>query len=85
MENPYTLLHFISLLLLQIQKISLKKTTLKLLINIHTYIIDNYNPSVRITVLLFILLMLCVLILCVSGGTYSLKSTPNDRFFEKLF
>ena len=30
-------------------------------------------------------LMLCVLILYISGGTYSLKSTLNDRFFEKLF
>ena len=29
--------------------------------------------------------MLCVLILNISGVTYSLKSTPNDRFFEKLF
>ena len=29
--------------------------------------------------------MLCVLILYISGGTYSLKSTPNDRFFEKLY
>ena len=29
--------------------------------------------------------MLCVLILYISGGTYSLKSAPNDRFFEKLF
>ena len=29
--------------------------------------------------------MLWVLILFISGGTYSLKSTPNDRFFEKLF
>ena len=28
--------------------------------------------------------MLCVLILYISGGAYSLKSTPNDRF-EKLF
>ena len=26
-----------------------------------------------------------MLILYISGGTYSLKSTPNDRFFEKLF
>ena len=25
---------------------------------------------------------LCELILCMSGGTYSLKSIPNDRFFE---
>ena len=30
-------------------------------------------------------LMLCVLILYISGGTYSLKSTPNYRFFKKLF
>ena len=30
-------------------------------------------------------MLLCVLILYISGGTYSLKSTPNDRFFEKLF
>ena len=29
--------------------------------------------------------MLCVLILSISGGTYSLKSTPKDRFFEKLY
>ena len=29
--------------------------------------------------------MLCVLILYISGGTYSLKTTSNDRFFEKLF
>ena len=28
--------------------------------------------------------MLCVLIIYISGGTYSLKSTPNDKFFEKL-
>ena len=28
--------------------------------------------------------MLCVLILYISGGTYSLKSSPNDRFFEKF-
>ena len=27
----------------------------------------------------------CVLNLYKSGVTYSLKSTPNDRFFEKLF
>ena len=27
--------------------------------------------------------MLCVLILYISGGTYSLKSTPNDRIFLK--
>ena len=30
-------------------------------------------------------IMLCVLILYINGGTYSLKSIPNDRFFKKLF
>ena len=29
--------------------------------------------------------MLCVLILYIKGGTYSLKPTPNDRFLKKLF
>ena len=29
--------------------------------------------------------MLYVLILYISGDTYSLKSTVNDRFLEKLF
>ena len=29
--------------------------------------------------------MLYTLILYISNGTYSLKSTPNDRFSEKLF
>ena len=29
--------------------------------------------------------MLCVLILYISGGTYSLKSTPNDRFLRNFF
>ena len=29
--------------------------------------------------------MSCVLILYMSGGTYGLKSTPKDTFFEKLF
>ena len=29
--------------------------------------------------------MLCVLILYISGGNYSLKSTPKDRLFKKLF
>ena len=28
--------------------------------------------------------MLCVLIIYISGGTYTLKSTPKDRYFEKL-
>ena len=29
--------------------------------------------------------MLYALILYVNGGTYSLKSAPNDRFFRKFF
>ena len=48
-----------------------------------TYIIGHYNPSTRTEFLTP--LMLCVLILYISGGTYNLKSAPNDRFFEKLF
>ena len=39
---------------------------------IHTYKIGHYNPSVRIIDL-------------VSDTTYSLKSTPNDRFFWETF
>ena len=31
------------------------------------------------------LLMSCVLILFISSGTCSLKSTPNNRFFKKFF
>ena len=51
---------------------------------IHTYIIGHYNPSVRITDLVSHT-HLCMLILNISGGTYSLKSIPNDRFFRELF
>ena len=29
--------------------------------------------------------MLCVLILYMTGGTYSLKPMPNDRFFRETF
>ena len=57
----------------------LLKTSQK--IHIRTYIIGHYNSSVRI----IDLVSHCVLISHISGGTYSLKSTPNDRFFEKLF
>ena len=28
--------------------------------------------------------MLCALILCVSGGTYNIKSTPNDSFLGSV-
>ena len=54
-------------------------------LKIHTYIIGHYNPSVGITTQLLIPLMLCALILYVSGETYILTSTPNDRFFVKPF
>ena len=55
--------------------------------NIHTYTICHYNPSVRIVDLVSHTTYVgCVLILYISEGTYSLKSTPNDnRFLEKLF
>ena len=51
------------------------------------YIIGHYNPSVRIIDqdYSFIHHLCYVLILYISGGTYSLKSTPNNRFFEELF
>ena len=53
-------------------------------VSIHTYIIGHYNPSVRIFDLVSHTTMLRVLILHISGGTYSLKSTTNDRYFKKL-
>ena len=40
----------------------------------------HYNASVWITPL-----MMCELILYVSGGTYNLKSTSNDKIFENFF
>ena len=36
------------------------------------YLTGHYNPSVRVMTY-------------ISGGTYSLKSTPNDRFFTIFF
>ena len=48
------------------------------------YIIGHYNLSVRITAQLLTQLMLCALILYVSGGTFNLTSTPNNKFFEEL-
>ena len=51
---------------------------------IHSYIIDHYNPSVRITTYLLTPLMLFVLISRMSNATNNLMSTPNDRFIEKL-
>ena len=52
--------------------------------NDNTYIIGHYNPSGLFSQF-FTPLMLCVLILYISGGTYGLKSTPNDGFFGELF
>ena len=49
---------------------------------LHTYI--HYNPSVRITPYFLTLLMLYALILYVSGGTYRLTSTLNDRFLRNF-
>ena len=40
------------------------------------------NPSIRLITQLLPPLMLRLLILYMSGGTYSLKSTTNDRFLR---
>ena len=51
-----------------------------------TYIIGDYNPSVRnINLVSHTTYVVCVLILYINGGAYNLKSTPNDRFLENLF
>ena len=47
-------------------------------------IIHNCNSLVRITADLLTPLMLCALILYVSGETYSLTSTPNEIFFRNF-
>ena len=54
---------------------------------IHTYIIGHYKSSVRIMDLVsYNPYVVCVNFIhtYLSGGNYSLKSTPNDRFFEIL-
>ena len=51
-------------------------------------IIDYYNASVRVVDLVsHTNYVVCVLIIYISGGTYSLKSTPNGRetWLEKFF
>ena len=55
-------------------------------LNIHKYmfITGHYKPSVRIMDLVSHTI-LCVLILYMSSETYSLNSTPKDRFFETRF
>ena len=62
-----------------------KRTAFRATQFIHTLIIGPYNRSVRITTWLLAPLVMCVLILYIRGGSYSLKSTPKDRFFETLF
>ena len=55
-------------------------------LDLHTYIIAHYNPSVRIIDLVsHTTYVVCVNFLYINGRTYSLKSTPNDRFVEKTF
>ena len=61
--------------------------------SIHTTVTSNsYTTQLVITTLqsglltyILIPLTLCMLMLYISAAIYSLKSTPNDRFFEKLF
>ena len=53
---------------------------------IHTYIIGHYNSSVRIIDLVsHTTYVVCVNFYTQVAGPTSLESTPNDRFFEKLF
>ena len=52
--------------------------------SIHTYIIGHYNPSVRIIDLVSHTTYVVSVNFIHSGGIYSLKSTPNDKFVEKL-
>ena len=52
---------------------------------IHTFIIGHYNPWVRITSYPPTSLILCGLILYMSGGTYNLTLIPKDRFLRNFF
>ena len=49
------------------------------------YIIGHYNPSVRFTTWLLTPLILYALILEMSDGTYSLKSTDFQKTFSSQF
>ena len=53
------------------------------MIHTYTYIIGHYS-SVRITTQFLTPLTLCALIIRMRGGTYSLNSIPNDRFFRSF-
>ena len=50
-----------------------------------TCIIGRYNPLVRIIELVSHITYVVCVILYKYGGIYVIKSTLNDRFFEKLF
>ena len=50
----------------------------------HYKCMGHYNFSVRITVQFLMPLVVCMLILYVFGGTSSLKSISDDRFFKDL-
>ena len=53
---------------------------------LHTYIIGHYNPSFRIIDLVsHTTYVVCVHYIYKWRGTNSLKSTLNNRFFEKFF
>ena len=49
------------------------------------YLLTYYNPSFTITAQFLTPLLVCTLILYMNNGTYSLNSTPNDRFYGKVF
>ena len=51
----------------------------------HTQLIMTSIPPVRITIQLLNPLMLCVLIIYINGGTYSLKSPLYKRFLKNFF
>ena len=56
------------------------------LINVaSTYIIGQYNPSVRIIDLVSHTNYVVCVNFIFHTGTYILKPTPNNRFFEKNF
>ena len=50
----------------------------------NTYTIIRYKPSVKITPYFLTPLMLCVLILYMSGGTYSFRSALKDKFVRNF-
>ena len=53
---------------------------------IHIYIISHYKSSVRIIELVsHTTYVVCVNFYTYVAGPRVLKSTPNDRFFEKLY